>query len=395
MSKIIMHIDLNAFYATAEQIKNPEYQGKPVIVGGLGLRGVVSTCSYEARAFGVHSAMPIGEARRLCPQGIYLFPDFEYYELLSRSFFGYLRNYSSIIEEASIDEGFVDMTKYLQKEKDPMKCLKELQEGLYKELGLKCSIGVAPTKFLAKMGSDMKKPMGITVIRRRDIKKMLYPLKIADFFGVGKKSAAYLDTLGVKTIGDFVTILETKEDEMRKHFGKSYDWYLNNIHGKGDDVVITEYPDQKSLGHSQTFLFDTNDPDEIREMLNNLCGRVARGIAREKKKARSITVNIKDEHFKSFSKVVSLDEPIFEEEDIIKVANRIYNNTFLGIVIRLIGVTAGNLVPLKEKNVQMSLWNYESYEKEDETKLLVNSLNRKANKKLLVMASEVKKNGNK
>ena len=188
MAKIIIHVDLNAFFATAEQIRRPDYVGKPVIVGGLGPRGVVSTASYEARAYGVHSAMPIGEARMLCPNGIFLPGDYRYYEMLSRSFFGYLKNYSSLVEAASIDEGFVDMTSMLSKEKDPMAKLVQLQRGLLEQIGLKCSIGVGPTKFLAKMASDMKKPMGITVIRRKDVKKMLYPLPIDSFFGIGKKT---------------------------------------------------------------------------------------------------------------------------------------------------------------------------------------------------------------
>ena len=201
MAKIIIHVDLNAFFATAEQIRRPDYVGKPVIVGGLGPRGVVSTASYEARAYGVHSAMPIGEARMLCPNGIFLPGDYRYYEMLSRSFFGYLKNYSSLVEAASIDEGFVDMTSMLSKEKDPMAKLVQLQRGLLEQIGLKCSIGVGPTKFLAKMASDMKKPMGITVIRRKDVKKMLYPLPIDSFFGIGKKTAAYLRSKGINTIG--------------------------------------------------------------------------------------------------------------------------------------------------------------------------------------------------
>ena len=390
-----MHVDLNAFYATAEQLRCPDYQGKPVIVGGLGRRGVVSTCSYEARAFGVHSAMPIGEAKRLCPNGIYLTCDFKYYEMLSRSFFGYLKRYSNLVEAASIDEGFVDMTKALENDKNALETLKNLQDGLLNELGLKCSIGVGPTKFLAKMASDMKKPMGITIIRRRDIKAKLYPLPIEDFFGVGKKTASYLKTLGIKTIGDFAKALETKEDEMRKRFGKSFDYYYESIHGDGDDNVITEYPDQKSINHSSTFLNDTNDSEEIRLMIENLSMHVAANLAREKKKCKLIGVNIKDENFKSSSKSMTLEESINDPEELSRIAWNIFSKSFSGMTIRLVGVSAGNLVPLREKNLQMSFWNYEKYEKEDETQLLVSSLNRKANKKILMMASEVKKNGNK
>ena len=390
-----MHVDLNAFYATAEQLRCPDYQGKPVIVGGLGRRGVVSTCSYEARSFGVHSAMPIGEAKRLCPNGIYLSCDFPYYEMLSRSFFGYLKKFSSLVEAASIDEGFVDMTKYLQNNKNVPETLKNIQDGLYKELGLKCSIGVGPTKFLAKMASDMKKPMGITIIRKRDIKAKLYSLPIDNFFGVGKKTTPYLKSLGINTIGEFANALESDETGMRKRFGKAYDYYLSSIHGEGDDTVIVEYPDQKSINHSSTFPNDTNDQEEIRLMIERLSSHVAAGLVREKKKCKTVSVNIKDENFKVSSKSMTLEESTNDYEELSRIAWSIFSKAYTGIVIRLVGVSASNLVPLKEKNIQMSFWNYEKYEKEDETQLLVSSLNRKANKKILMMASEVKKNGNK
>ena len=218
MSKIILHIDLNAFFATAECIRDPSLIGKPVIVGGLTSRGVVSTCSYEARAYGVHSAMPIFKAKELCPDGIYLQGDYRYYEMLSRSFFSYIYNFSPIIEEASIDECFVDMTKPLSHVSDPIPYLENLRDGLFKELGLKCSIGIGPTKFLAKMASDMKKPMGITIIRKKDIPNMLYPLKIGDFFGIGKKSVPRLNLIGIYTIGDLASKIATDEQIVKIHF---------------------------------------------------------------------------------------------------------------------------------------------------------------------------------
>ena len=394
MAKIIIHVDLNAFFATAEQIRRPDYVGKPVIVGGLGPRGVVSTASYEARAYGVHSAMPIGEARMLCPNGIFLPGDYRYYEMLSRSFFGYLKNYSSLVEAASIDEGFVDMTSMLSKEKDPMARLVCLQRGLLEQVGLECSIGVGPTKFLAKMASDMKKPMGITVIRRKDIKKMLYPLPIDNFFGIGKKTAAYLRSKGINTIGDFANEIATNEPEMKRHFGKRFDYYVESINGYGDDIVNPDRPDPKSLGHSQTFMTDTDDFGEIKTVIEDLSKEVSEGLAKEKKKCKRIVVNVKDSNFKVSSKSLNLDEPVYEAEDIIRLAKKLFADNYLGKVIRLVGVTAGNLVLFKDRNAQMSLFDEEEYE-EDETQVLIDSLNRKANKKVVMIASEaLKKNGN-
>lgn len=394
MAKIIIHVDLNAFFATAEQIRRPEYAGKPVIVGGLGPRGVVSTCSYEARSYGVRSAMPIGEARMLCPNGIFLPGDYAYYEMLSRSFFGFLKNYSSLVEAASIDEGFVDMTSLLAKEKDPMAKLVSLQQDLLKQIGLKCSIGVGPTKFLAKMASDMKKPMGITVIRRKDIKKMLYPLPIDNFFGIGKKTAAFLRSKGINTIGDFAYEITENEPDMRKYFKKRFDYYVESINGYGDDIVNPERPDPKSIGHSQTFVTDTDDYDEIKTVIESLSQEVSDGLIKEKKKCKRLVVNVKDYTFKASSKSLNLMEPVFEADDISKMAKKLFADNYSGKLIRLVGVTAGNLVPFKDRNAQMSLFEESDYE-EDKTQVLIDSLNRKANKKVVMIASEaLKKNGN-
>ena len=394
MAKIIIHVDLNAFFATAEQIRRPEYAGKPVIVGGLGPRGVVSTCSYEARSYGVRSAMPIGEARMLCPNGIFLPGDYAYYEMLSRSFFGYLKNYSSLVEAASIDEGFVDMTSLLAKEKDPMAKLVSLQQGLLKQIGLKCSIGVGPTKFLAKMASDMKKPMGITVIRRKDIKRMLYPLPIDNFFGIGKKTAAFLRSKGINTIGDFAYEITENEPDMRKYFKKRFDYYVESINGYGDDIVNPERPDPKSIGHSQTFMTDTDDYDEIKTVIESLSQEVSEGLIKEKKKCKRLVVNVKDYTFKASSKSLNLIEPVFEADDISKMAKKLFADNYSGKLIRLVGVTAGNLVPFKDRNAQMSLFEESGYE-EDKTQVLIDSLNRKANKKVVMIASEaLKRNGN-
>ncbi|MCR5693000.1 MAG: DNA polymerase IV [Bacilli bacterium] len=393
MAKIIVHVDLNAFFATAEQIRRPDYVGKPVIVGGLGPRGVVSTASYEARKYGVHSAMPIGEARMLCPNGIFLPGDYPYYEMLSRSFFGYLKNYSSLVEEASIDEGFVDMTSLLSKTKDPLSVLASLQRGLLEQIGLRCSIGVGPTKFLAKMASDMKKPMGITIIRRKDIKKMLYPLPIDNFFGIGKKTAAHLRSKGINTIGDFASETVNNEFEMKKFFGKRFDYYVDSINGYGDDVVNPERPDPKSVGHSRTFMTDTDDFAEIKAVIEELSKEVGERLSKEKKKCKRIVVNVKDTNFKVSSKSINLNEPIIESEDIIKLAKKLFADNYSGKMIRLVGVTAGNLVPLKDRNAQMSLFDDGEYD-EDKTQVLVDSLNRKANKKVVMIASEaLKKNG--
>lgn len=393
MSKIIMHVDLNAFFASAEVIRNPALAHKPVIVCSLSSRGVVSTASYEARAFGVHSAMPTYMAKKLCPEGIFLEGDYAYYEMLSQSFFAYIRSFSPLVEEASIDECFADMSKPLSKEKNPTAYLLSLQRGLLEQIGLRCSIGVAPTKFLAKMASDMKKPMGLTILRRRDLPTKLYPLPISSFFGIGKKTAPRLEALGIHTIGDLKKATDGDLPALVSLLGKAYPVIKDWVNGYGDDTIDVAPFDPKSIGHSETFAYDTGDEEEIERKIHSLSLEVAEGAKREGKKGRTIQLVVKDTEFKSHDKSVSFKDPINDGEEISAKAIELYRKSFLGLTIRLVGVTLQNLVNPKEETVQMSFWNYGDYEEMDRTKLLVNELNRKLPHPALSVLSEVKKNG--
>jgi DNA polymerase-4 len=394
MAKIILHVDLNAFFANAELLRHPEYVGKPLIIAGLGPRGVVSTASYEARKFGVHSAMPTYQAREVCPQGIFLSGDYAYYEVLSQSFFAYLRSYSSLVEQASIDEGYVDLTKALSQRKDPLPYLKAIQEGLLKQLGLPCSIGVAPTKFLAKMASEMKKPLGLTILRRKDLEEKLYPLPIESFYGIGKKTAPRLRAIGIATIGDLQKRCEIEDPALKDLLGKFYFVVKDWVNGRGDDRVDPTPFDPKSIGHSETFPYDVSEQSVILEKLHSLALETAEGAKAAHKKGRTVQLVIKDKDFKSHDKSVSFKEMTDEGETIYEKAKALYEAHFLGMEIRLIGVTLQNLADPKKEEVQMTFDNYETYEAMDETKLLVHELNRKMEKPALIVASEVKKHGN-
>ncbi len=391
-----MHIDLNAFFATCEEIKNPSLVDKPVIVCSETSRGVVSTASYKAREYGVHSAMPYFEAKKLCPNGIFVKPDFGFYEMMSRSFFSFLKRYSLLIEEASIDEGYVDMSEACKNVNNPEDYFRQIVYSLKNETGLKCSIGVAPTKFLAKMASDMKKPMGVTIIYRRDLETVLYPLPIEDFFGIGKKTSAKLKEMNINTIGALKKEIDLKNEKIKKLFGKSYETIKKEINGHGNDVVDPTPYDSKSLGHSETFPYDTNDADAIESKIMELSYEISEGIKREKRKGKAIVLTVKDTDFKLHSKTISLQDGISEAEDIYSIAIKLYEQNYLGMIIRLVGVTIQSLYDPREETTQMNFWNFSDYEKMDETKLLVNELNRKMKKPALKMASEVKKkNGNK
>ena len=390
-----MHIDLNAFFATCEEIKNPELIGKPVIVCTESGRGVVSTASYKAREFGVHSAMPYFEAKRLCPEGIFVKPDFAYYEMMSRSFFSFLKRYSLFIEEASIDEGYVDMTETCKHVTDPKAYFQKIMDDLLKEIGLKCSIGVAPTKFLAKMASDMKKPLGLTFLYRRSLNETLYPLPIESFFGIGKTTPAKFKPIGITTIGASKKKVDQDDAEIKTLFGKYFLVIKEEINGYGDDVVDPTPYDPKSLGHSETFPYDTNEEYIIKNKLKELSMEVSEGVKRERKKGKTIVLVVKDSDFSNHNKSMTLPEGTDDGEIIFETVSKLYDSNYLGVMLLLVGVTLQNLYNPSEETVQMNIWNFEEYEKMDETKLLVNELNRKMKKPALKIASEVnKKNGN-
>ena len=209
MSKVIVHIDLNAFFARCEEIKDPSLENKPVAIGHDGRGGIVSTCSYAARKYGVSSAMPMFKARQLCPNLIVIPGDYHYYSSMSKKFFNFVRRYTKLVEPASVDECFADFTDAVKGQKDVVSFFRKLQEDLFKETGLKCSIGVSTTRFLAKMASDYQKPMGLTIIHKRDIKNILFPLKVESMFGVGKRTAPRLKSVGIKTIGEMTRMLKT------------------------------------------------------------------------------------------------------------------------------------------------------------------------------------------
>lgn len=391
MSRIIMHIDLNAFFVTCEVLRDPNLKGKPVIVGHTGRSGIVSTCSYEARAFGIHSGQPTFQALKLCPDAVVVEPHFRLYEVYSRSFFSYVKQYSRIIEVASIDECYVDMTKALTGVKDPTAYLRKMQFDLKEQTGLSCSIGIAPTKWLAKMGSDMKKPMGLVFLRRKDIPKLLYPMPIESFWGIGKKTAPYLRSNGINTIGDLAKACAQDDPELVKHLGKFYVTVKEWVEGRGSDTVSTEAWDPKSVGVSETLMYDCHGYNEVQKTLYDVCMEVSRRARKEKKVGRGMTLHVKDTAFKLHSKASSFDAPTDDGEALFVRASALYRAHYEDMDVRLIGVTLEKLTSLAKADVQMSLWNYQEYEELDKTKLLIADLNRKLEKPSLMRLSEVKK----
>ncbi len=391
MARVVMHVDLNAFFAEAEFLRHPEYRGKPLAVGGTGRRSVISTASYEARRYGVGSAMPTYQAKMKCPELILLPVDFSYYEMLSASFLNYLKRYSPLVEQASIDEAYVDMTKAMQETDDPYRLLKEVQRGLYLEIGLKCSIGVGPTRFLAKMGSDMKKPMGITIMRKRDIEKTLWPLPVSSFYGIGKRSVPELTKRGYKTIGELAKGLEREDPWLKSHFGKGFETVKAHAFGMGDDVVVPVAPEAKSIGRSYTLEDDSDDLDVILPLLRRLCGDVGASLRRERKEGLTVTVTARDPSFKTRSRSETYDLPIGQGDELYRKAADIYTERFAGEAVRLIGVSVSNLREANATDIQMDFFNFMEYEKKDATKLMVQEWNRRLEGNYLKLASEAER----
>ncbi len=383
-----MHIDLNQFFAAATRLLEPDLIGKPLIIAGDTRRGIVSTASYEARKYGISSAMPTYIAKKLCSKVIIREVNYKWYQQKSKEFFSYIKeHYSSHIEVASIDECYVDMTDLMKDIKDPYLYLKNLQEDVYNNTHLEASIGLGPTKFLAKMGSDYKKPMGITIIRKKDIKKILYPLPIEDFFGIGKKTCPKLKELGINTIGDFAL---NDSYEVKKVMGKFYLVAKEWINGEGDDHVDENPFDPKSISSTNTFLFDTNDYEEISKMLEIKAKEVSLDAIKNNKVGKTITLILKDSSFKSITRSITIDKPTNSFLDIYTNVMNLFDKFFNNQLIRLAGVGLSQLMDKEDFYVQMNLFNLEQNQKECSTQLLINKLNRKANKELFYPASKIK-----
>lgn len=396
MKRIILHCDLDAFFCRAEEIKNPSLENEAFIVGGDGRRGIVSTCSYKAREYGIHSGMPTFQAKMLCPNIKIINSDFPFYQLLSREFFHYLKKYSSKIEPMSIDECFVDLTDYFYKNKKDIKSiLIEIQQGVLKDLNLKCSIGVGTTKFIAKMASDIHKPLGITIIRNKDIEKILFPLPVKNFFGVGRKTVPRLNQIGIYTIGDLYCKAKNNDPELINTLGKFSESICDLLEGNSDDQIDLSDNDPKSIGMSRTLDYDTNEENIIIDILTKEVKSVCESLKREEKLAKTITINYKDAasetHFKqtSFSKTFSSYTDNYEY--ILKETLHLFKEHFNFEIIRLIGFSLKNFKNKNEVNTQLNLFNYQIQEKENKTFVIINELNREMNKEAFKKLSDLKK----
>lgn len=370
MGKVIYHIDLNSFFASAEVLLDPTLQGKPIAVSGHSRRSVISTASYEARKFGVNSAMPIAMALKLCPELIVVNGHRHFYEELSTKFMDTIKKYSKTVEQASIDECYADMTDAVKQFDKPMDLAWQIQTELLNDCGLRCSIGVAPNKFLAKMASDMKKPMGITVLRIQEVPTKLWPLSVDEMRGVGKKTAPILHEIGIHTIGDLANYKEV--EQLRSIFGRNTELVIQRAKGIDESEIICDW-DIKTMSQSTTFLNDLTDFDEIKPVFLELSQKLSRRLSYENKTGNLVSITIKYFDFTSSNRSKKLANYIHTAEDIFQYALDLFEENVEDIPIRLIGVGLSNLKQHEDILVQINL--FDQPKEVNATQKLIKELN--------------------
>ena len=341
--RLILHIDMDAFFAAIEQKRHPELIGKPVVIGGSGdptKRGVVSTASYEARKYGIHSAMPLRTAYRSCPGAIFLPVDYDEYVRVSKIIKDILRSFTPLVEDVGIDEAFLDISSL---DTGPEEIARRLKEKIRDTLDLTCSIGIAPNKLLAKIGSDIQKPDGLTIIKEDDVERLIWPLQVRKLWGVGPKTETYLRTLGILTIGDLA--FRTPE-ELIEHFGESYGNYLYEASRGIDDSPVITHWEPKSMSRETTFQKDIGEWQTIAKTLAGLTRDVVEEMKQSEYKCRTVTVKIRFDDFKTYTRAKTLPDPADSLDIIRKTAFEAFGRMELKKRVRLIGVRVSGLKKL-------------------------------------------------
>lgn len=342
----IIHVDMDAFYAQIEQRDNPILIGKPVIIGGTSSRGVVSTASYEARKYGVHSAMPIKTAKKLCPEGIYLPVDMKKYKEVSKEIHGIFTRYTDIYEPISIDEAFLDVTG-----EQALETAKRIKKDIGDELRLTASVGISINKFLAKLASEVNKPDGLTIIKEDEILSFLSPLPVTKLWGVGPKMERELNKLGIYYIGD---VQNYDIEVLISLFGKRGKELYEFSYGI-DNRPVKPHNVSQSIGEEETFLEDVYDMEILLDTLKGYSFNLSKKLKRKGYLARTICVKLKYSDFTIETRSITLNLPTNDGNFIYKTAKHILLNKFnINREVRLIGLTLSNLI-YPEDPIQLSL----------------------------------------
>jgi DNA polymerase IV len=357
----IIHIDMDAFYASIEQRDHPEYRGKPIVVGGSpeGRGGVVATASYEARKYGIHSAMPSKRALQRCPDVIFLRPRFDVYKEVSRRIREIFGRYTDLIEPLSLDEAFLDVTCDKQNIGSAIEIAKQIKQAIKEELHLTASAGVSVNKFVAKIASDLEKPDGLTFIGPSKINTFIEKLPVEKFFGVGKVTAEKMKKMGLYTGAD---LKKLTEQELIRHFGKTGKFYYNIVRGI-DDREVEPHRETKSLGAEDTFPFDLTTIGEMNIELDKIAQTVYDRLQRHGLKGRTITLKIKYSDFKQITRNQSFPHPVNDRYTICTTAKQLLASTEPeNKQIRLLGISLSNfgeIIPSSKKSaipIQLKLF---------------------------------------
>jgi len=337
-ARSILHVDMDAFFASVEQLDNPELRGKPVLVGHDGPRGVVAAASYESRIYGCRSAQPMALAKRLCPHAVVVPVRGERYHELSRRMFDILDRFSPLVEPLSVDEAFMDVSGTERLLGPAPEVARRIKEQIKIQLGLTVSIGVAGNKFLAKLASDLQKPDGLVVILPLDVDCILPPLAVTKLWGIGSATAARLAGIGIRTIAD---LRRSRPESLRRYLGSEVERYLKLAHGIDDRPVICDR-EAKSISHEQTFEVNVDDPQEIRRVLLEQAEQVGRRLRRHGLWARGISLKIRFGEFETITRSATFESPTDSTHELWQAARGVFD-VWPFQPVRLIGLGAERL----------------------------------------------------
>ena len=347
----ILHVDIDSFYASVEVLKDPSLAGRPVVVGGPGARGVVASASYEARTYGVRSAMPAVRARRLCPDIVFLPSDFEAYRAHSHRFREVLCSYTPLVEPISLDEAFLDVAGATMLFGSSAEIAAKIRADVEREVGVTCSVGVASTKFVAKLASDDCKPNGMLVVPADGVLGFLEPLPVGRLWGVGEKTGETLGRLGIRTIGD---LGRTPESILERLLGHASAHHLSELAHGVDDRDVVPYEAPKSVSHEETFERDLDAAEDILRELLDLSGRVATRLREDGYRARTVVLKARLANFQTLTRSRTLPDATDIGADLYRTVAELY-----GALpgqrrrIRLLGVQASGLVPAGAEQLAM------------------------------------------
>ncbi|HEX2058767.1 MAG TPA: DNA polymerase IV [Actinomycetota bacterium] len=338
----ILHVDMDAFYASVEVVKDPSLKGKPVVVGGQGGRGVVTSASYEARSFGIRSAMPTIQARRLCPRAIFLPNDFAAYQDFSAKIREVFLSFTPLVEPLSLDEAFLDVSGSVRLFGEPVDMARSVKERIG-DLGLTCTVGVASNKFLAKLASTRAKPDGLLVIPPDGVRAFLHPLPVTALWGVGEATGETLRRLGIKTVGDLAAI---PRRTLERAVGDSLGAHLAHLAAGEDDRPVTPHEPAKSIGSEETFAADLDAHDAILREILRLADRTAGRLRAKGLCGRTVTLKVRWSNFQTITRSRTLEAEIDTAAEVYAVARELYEKLAPATPrVRLLGVTVSSLEP--------------------------------------------------